>query len=308
MSDETILVATARLRPGKEDEFTEWKAHHDLVIGKFPGYVSGDMIAPAEGSHEWTIMLNFRTAADAEAWRNSKERLQLLGEGQKFLEGGTFGEVVETEGKAPERNVTEVIFSKIKAGQEDGYREWAARMQAAQAEYPGYQGMFLQPPEEKGGMWTTILRFDSAAHLEGWMNSPERQEMLKESKAFIEHEQLTRLTTSFPGWVPIQSSTGKPPPDWKAAVLVLLGLFPIVMLEMKYLNPILEALKIPTSPSVFIGTFISVSLTSFATMPLFVRWFDWWLFPKEAHATAKGNAILIGLFALEILILWKLLP
>ncbi len=113
-------------------------------------------------------------------------------------------------------------------------------MQAAQAAYPGYQGMFLQPPDEKGGMWTTILRFDTAPHLEAWMAAPERRRRCsKESKAFIEHEQLTRLATAFPGWVPIDPTTGKAPPNWKAAMLVLLGLFPIVMLEMKFLSPIL---------------------------------------------------------------------
>jgi hypothetical protein len=33
-------------------------------------------------------------------------------------------------------------------------------MQSAQAKYPGYKGTFLQPPDEKGGFWTTIMRFD----------------------------------------------------------------------------------------------------------------------------------------------------
>ncbi len=308
MNDHTIVIVTARLLPGTDKEFTTWKAHHDRVIGNFPGYVGGDMIAPPAGSREWTIMLNFSTSADAETWRSSKERLQILAEGQKLLEGGVFGEVVETEDKAPERNVTEVIFSKIKTGQEDAYREWAARMQAAQAAYPGYQGMFLQPPDEKGGMWTTILRFDTAPHLEAWMAAPERKEMLKESKAFIEHEQLTRLATAFPGWVPIDPTTGKGPPNWKAAMLVLLGLFPIVMLEMKFLSPILGALGLHASLATFIGNTISVGLTSFLTMPLFVRWFGWWLFPKESSATAKGVGILVVLFALEVIVLWRLLP
>ena len=45
----------------------------------------------------------------------------------------------------------------------DRYREWAARIQAAQAKYSGYRGMYLQPPAGGGdGHWTSILRYDSA--------------------------------------------------------------------------------------------------------------------------------------------------
>ena len=79
--------------------------------------------------------------------------------------------------------------------------------------------------------------------------------MLKESQAFIEHEQLMRLATSFPGWVPIDPMTGKGPPNWKTALLVILGLFPIVMLEMRFLSPILSALGLHASLATFIGNF-----------------------------------------------------
>ena len=71
------------------------------------------------------------------------------------------------------------------------------------------------------------------------MNAPERKALLSETREFIESEELMRLATAFPGWVPIDPMTGEGPPNWKTAMLVLLGLFPIVMLEMKFLSPIL---------------------------------------------------------------------
>lgn len=170
--------------------------------------------------------------------------------------------------------------------------------------------MFLQPPTTSEGRWTTLVRYDTADHMEDWMAAPEREALLKESKAFIEHEELTRLATSFPGWVPIDPVSGKGPPDWKTALLVLLGLFPIVMLEARFLHYLLDPLGVKNSSlAMFFGNFISVGLTSFITMPLFVRWFGWWLFPKENQntPTAKGVAILCVLFALEVLLLWNLI-
>lgn len=121
------------------------------------------------------------------------------------------------------------------------------------------------------------------------MNAPERKALLSETREFIESEELMRLATAFPGWVPLDPMTGEGPPNWKAAMLVLLGLFPIVMLEMKFLSPILANLGIHASLGTFIGNAISVALTSFLTMALFVNWFGWWLFPRGMRAPSPSK-------------------
>jgi uncharacterized protein len=317
MSAHAVLIATAKVRPGSESAFSAWQARHSVLISKLPGFISSDMIPPASGKpgDQWTIILNFESENSLEAWLKSPERGQILGEVVPLLEGGDFGETIKTDasGEAPGANVTEVIFSKIRPGMADRYRAWVERIQTAQAKYPGYRGMYLQPPPagKEDRHWTTILRYDTAAHLEAWMNAPERRELLAESKAFIESEELMRLATAFPGWVPIDPMTGKGPPNWKTAMLVLLGLFPIVMLELKFLSPNLSALGIHASLGTFIGNSISVAVTSFFTMPWCVRWFGWWLFPEqglEKRLTTNGLAILSLLYAVEIVALWRLLP
>jgi uncharacterized protein len=309
MSTPAFIVATVKLRPGMDSQFTAWKAHHDLVIGKFPGFVSSDIISPTRpDSNEWTIILTFRSSEDLVRWQKSKERAEIIAEGVPLFEGGNVSEVVQSGESAerPDSDVTEVIFSKVKPGKEDTYREWAARIQSAQAKYPGYKGTFLQPPDEKGGFWTTIMRFDSAPHLEAWMNAPERKELVRESKAFIEHEQLTRLATSFPGWVPTDPKTGKGPPNWKAGMLVLLGLFPIVMLESFFLMPHLASLNF--SLALFIGNSVSVALTTYLTMPLFIKTLNWWLLPKPDAPKSvhwKGALLIFAFYALSVAIFWK---
>lgn len=313
MSNPALLLATARVRAGQEAAFTAWQTRHNQVIGKFPGFQSSDIMPPGSGgSDEWTIIVNFQTPDQLRIWQQSPERAQLIAESVPFLEGGNLGEVMPEANVAhrPETVVTEVILSKVKPGMDDRYREWSVRIQHAQSKYPGYRGMYLQPPTTAEGRWTTLMRYDTAEHLEAWMAAPEREELLRESKAFIEHEELTRLATSFPGWVPIDPETGKGPPNWKTSLLVLLGLFPIVMLEMKYLGPILAKIGLHASLATFLSNAVSVFLTSFATMPLFITWFSWWLFPKRnlPSINLKGCAILAVLFALEVAILWTLLP
>lgn len=314
MSAPAVLIASAKLRPGEDQAFAAWQARHNIVIGKFPGFISSDVLPPSrQTSNEWTMVLNFRSEDELSAWQRSTERAEIVGDAIPLLEGGSLGEVTRPDrpGEPPGLNVTEVILSKIKPGMDDAYREWAVRIQAAQGKYPGYRGMYLQPPAEENGLWTTIIRYDTAEHLEAWMAAPARKTLLKESQAFIEHEQLMRLATSFPGWVPIDPITGKGPPNWKTALLVILGLFPIVMLEMRFLSPILTGFGLHASLTTFVSNLISVFGTTFVTMPLFIRSFSWWLFPEKnwpGWITPVGLGLLAALFAIEVGALWTLLP
>jgi len=311
MNTPTVMIATARIRPGCEDAFAAWKGRHDVAVAAFPGFKSGDIIPPGEHDETWTILLNFDSQEHVAAWQQSSERTRILEE-LAPLTIGDLGEVLQAEssdGSQPGATATQIIFSKIRAGMENSYREWTARMQQTQARYPGYLGTYLQPPSPGGTHWITMLRFETTAQLNAWIESPERAAMHKEAGAFIEGEELVRLATSFPGWVPIDPTTGKGPPDWKTALLVLLGLYPIVALELLYLNPLLSGLA--PALGIFIGNVLSVAATSFLTMPFLVRKFDRWLFAdaKQNHrAAAIGLAVLASLFASEILFFAWLFP
>ena len=312
MSTPAVFLATFKVRPGHQDEFAAWQGRQNKVVSKFPGYISGDVIPPTKpGDNEWTIILNFENSDRLLQWQKSEERAQLVADVLPLVEGGNLGEMMRDDNSAsqPDTNVTQVILSKIKPGMEDAYREWFDRIQQAQSQYPGYRGTYIQPPASgEAGNWTTMLRFDTSAHLEDWLVAPERAELLRESKAYIENEEIMRLRTSFPGWVPISPVTGKGPPDWKTAILVMLGLYPIVVLEIRFLSPHLTSLN--PALATFIGNIGSVAATSFITMPLFVRWFGWWLFTDEKSSKSRapmGVGLLIALFVLEVALLWRIL-
>src|SRR5260370_40845996 len=209
MDAAAVLIATAKVRAGHEQDFAQWQGRHDTIIAKFPGYVSSDMMPGPDGGNEWTIVLNFRTPEQLEVWQKSSERAAIIAESIPFLEGGNFGDAVRTDGagEQPGTNVTEVILSQIKPGMDDAYRAWTVKIQAAQARYPGYRGTYLQPPSSNDSHWTTLLRYDTAEHLEAWIAAPERAELLQESKQFIQDEGLMRLATSLPGCGPVNPAT-----------------------------------------------------------------------------------------------------
>ena len=81
---------------------------------------------------------------------------------------------------------------------------------------------------------------------------------------------------------------------------MLLILFPIVMLEIKFLSPLFEG------HFATIGTFLcnalSVTLIAWPFMPACIRLLDWWLLPtgNQGRLNVLGGLLVLSLYALEI--------
>jgi antibiotic biosynthesis monooxygenase (ABM) superfamily enzyme len=86
-------------------------------------------------------------------------------------------------------------------------------------------------------------------------------------------------------------------------MVVLLTLFPVVMLELLYLSPLLQSLNL--SVATFIGNLLSVAALTWALVPWANRAFGWWLRPTPSaslEVEAAGVALIIGLYALSVVV------
>jgi uncharacterized protein len=86
-------------------------------------------------------------------------------------------------------------------------------------------------------------------------------------------------------------------------MIVLLTLYPIVMLEQMFLNPLLHSLG--KAEAIFIGKLLSVAATGLLVIPLALRAFEWWLLPRPndpPRVEAAGITLIVGLYALSIIV------
>jgi len=82
--------------------------------------------------------------------------------------------------EAPTNAPTVIVSRRPEPGREAEFGEWVERIRAAAASFPGHVGSELQPPAEAHPEdWITVYRFDSQAHLEHWLESPERADMMR---------------------------------------------------------------------------------------------------------------------------------
>jgi heme-degrading monooxygenase HmoA len=132
-------------------------------------------------------MLRFATTGHLDTWRESETWRHLLAGAQSLIaeKSSIEIEVKETE---PDGGVVEVIVTKVKAGREAAYRQWETKIQQAQSKFPGYCGSYVQPPLAGELGWTTLMRFDTAEHLDKWLKSPERVE-----NAVAKHPSIVRV-------------------------------------------------------------------------------------------------------------------
>ncbi len=303
------IVMTVRVRNECMTEFVDWQTKLNACISTFPGFISLEILSSIKDTQPvWMIVQRFSNAESSLGWRESKEHKQLIEELGKLLGSNAIQEV-ESSISDLQNGVTEVFVTQVSPDKEEAFRQWIAKIHQAEAKFPGFRGMYVQSPtQEQGRNWLTFLHFDNAENLDRWLCSSERQKVLIESKSLISSLESHRVISPYAGWFASIEKDGQLPSVWKQTMVVLLVLFPIVMLELKFL-PLLTGNFNP-AVATFIGNALSVTLIAWPMMPIAIGLLNWWLSPKKDNIQRTnifGTCIVIGLYFLEIAIFWNLL-
>jgi antibiotic biosynthesis monooxygenase (ABM) superfamily enzyme len=196
----------------------------------------------------------------------------------------------------PERAVTAVIHTEVGSDRREDFHHWHAEITAAQSKWPGYLGSALRPPiPGVDETWTTLVTFDSDEHLEAWLRSDARRTLI--DRADHMRDLSTRTVSSgFAQWFrePIGQAATAPAP-WKFNWLILLGLYPIVMTEILFLNPLLGWTNLAFGT--LIGNVLSVAVLGWPVVAVLSKVMRWWLTgaPDEnRRRDAYGAAIVLA--------------
>lgn len=309
-SKPVAVVVKMHLREGVNQAFSAWHAKMCTVTSQLPGFISAEVNAPGSvGQPAWRIIQRFRTEDKLRDWLESEQYRHLMLEAESLADNNQTGGLIEERGaeNSDVATVTEAVTTYVRPEKAGEYMKWAAKTHRAEAQFPGYRGGFLQPPASPDqGYWTTLVRFATPEELDAWLNSREREELLREHKALVSSWSQHRLPTSFAGWFPQDQASSSSPPGWKQSMVVILMLFPIVMLELRFLTPLTRGLK--PALGTFIGNVLSVFLLAWPFMPTAIRGLKWWLVPGEDRPSWThlwGTALVLAIYAAEIAFFWR---
>jgi uncharacterized protein len=291
----TVVIQT-RVKPGCDDKFAALQQRIRTSVRQAPGFVSHQILPPEPpGQQDWVIIERFESRDFARAWLVSTERAEALDGIGDLLLGDQAISVVDSP-RPVSQTSTAVILTTVEPGHEAAFQRWNAEITAAQSRQLGYVGATLQAPVEGiQDQWVTIVTFDSSVNLDAWLASGERAALLAKSDGVFHDTQTRRVESGFSGWFDFPRPEGSgAPPAWKFNYLILVGLYPIVMLEILFLNNKLEWMN-PAFGNL-IGNLFSVAILGWPVVAILSKWMGWWIQPapdagRSVHL--KGAVIMM---------------
>ena len=175
--------------------------------------------------------------------------------------------------------VAAIFTRRVRAGSEVVYENWLSGITEASAGFAGNLGTTILQPADGRDDYVAITHFDSARHLQTWIDSPERKGWLERLSDIPIEREYVASNAGMERWFTLPDRVNEPPPRYKSAVLVVLGLYPLVMLLSVTLGPLLEGL--PMAVRTFVSMVVSVALMVWFVSPALTRLFAGWLAPAS---------------------------
>ncbi|QJT03756.1 antibiotic biosynthesis monooxygenase [Streptomyces asoensis] len=285
-----------KVLPGLEQAYESWQEDVNAAAADYAGYLGVEVSRPTDLQPEWVVVYRFDSVAHLQAWINSATRQRLLDVGDKYLDGPGTQQVVSGGTRPTDPLVTVVVTHRVDPAHVDEFLAWQRRMNQAEGRFEGFRGTeIFRPIEGVQDDWTTLYRFDSAEHLDAWLTSDKRRQVLAEGKKFDDFR-LRTIDNSFGSWFAFDEN-GKeapPPSETKTSLAVWVGLYPTVVLLTLALSP----LGMPFWLGLLVGNLLSSFLMSFLTMPHYVnRLLGRWLRPPPDEPAARTNLVGLGIVA-----------
>jgi len=137
--------------------------------------------------------------------------------------------------KSIKEPVTAVFSWTVKPEKAEDFQSWMHKVHRAAEKWPGHLGVTtLRPPSGRND-YHTVLRFDSYKHLESWLNSKGRNELMK-SLGDIAQTQ-TEKASGLETWFDIPGQLVTPPPRWKMALTTIIAIYPIALFFAVFITP-----------------------------------------------------------------------
>jgi antibiotic biosynthesis monooxygenase (ABM) superfamily enzyme len=204
--------------------------------------------------------------------------------------------------------VSTVVVQRVPKDKVPRFLECQRALIQAAMRFPGYQSTELFPPaDERPEEWVGVLHFNDQQSLQHWLDSPVRAEWVNKLRDEIGDFELKTLPSGFGVWFAglATGPEGKPPPSWKIAMAVLLGLYPVVMLLFVFIGPFLNPLGV--AAGMLISNTISVAIGQWITMPFLTnalrRWFD--ANAPDNRLFSIGVLIMMWIFLGSLVVLFR---
>ena len=174
--------------------------------------------------------------------------------------------------------VTVHVVRRVAPENRDAFEEELAGVTAISRKIPGHLGVEIYRPTGDSHAYNIVFRFDRQQNLDQWNALVERDNVLDCLNHLTEGPAQLTVMTGLEHWFTLPENPGRPhPPAWKMALLTWIGLWPLVVLLLWALGPIMAYMPWPLDTG--FNTFVAVIFMTWLVMPRVTRLFQRWLWP-----------------------------
>ena len=196
-----------------------------------------------------------------------------------------------------------IVSSSVSSGMEADFQAAHIKLTTAASQFSGYEGTAVFPPGAPG-KWMSLIRFRTEPQLSAWLRSPQRNEVLPPVRSSLTRDfSVLAQTTPFGTTVRNVDGKAKMTPRWKTAMLLLMVLYPMVMLQSRFVAPVIGMLGAQPWLSVWLSQVLSVALMQWWLMPTVASWCRRWLDPVDGASrriSLRGAAVAVIVYAASL--------
>jgi uncharacterized protein len=267
------LIVSCRALPKHERDVERWLRRLVAAAATVPGYVDSEL-QPPDPLHpgQWVVLHHFTDPPSLASWLKSPDRERLMESGGEHLESLPHEQVTTLAPDPPP--VTAVSSVPVAPDQMHAFKQLHDLSVQRMRAMPGFVSAELFEPVRGIQDDTVILlSFDTREHLDGWLHSAERTELVELQAQHLLGPRTLNVVGGFAGWF----STGQESEvvAWKSAVAVLLAIVPVSQIFLgarlwlfPHLNVVLATV---------LGNVVSVAALTWVLMPRITRSLKHWL-------------------------------
>jgi uncharacterized protein len=296
-------IAVTIFHPSADPEsFDAWSAHVQSAAEPARGFVafaaSNNRAAPLD----WAIAVTFESEDSLHEWLDGATWKALVGQGAERGLLRLSSDLVIIDGSVLPSGVG-IVSSSVSEGMEADFLAAHRGLTKAASEFSGYEGTVVFPPGASDE-WRSLIRFRTEPQLSAWLKSSERAEVLPPVRSSLTRD-LSVFAQTTPLGTTVRTVNGKTKmtPSWKTAMLLLMVLYPLGMLQSKFVAPVIGKLGAEPWLSVWLGQVVSVVLMQWWLMPTASSWCRRWLDPVDGadlRVTLRGTGIAVIVYIVSL--------
>ena len=182
-----------------------------------------------------------------------------------------------------EKGATVVVTHRVRDDKLADYEKWLEEITPVCKTFPGYLDWHIvRPIPGLSTTFTVIVRFDSEAHVRGWIESPVRARLIRKAQGLFVKGDDFFISSGLDFWFAPPGAKAQVPVRWKQAVVTWSAIYPLVLAVTLVVVPVLKRAFPSLGDNGFVTalvvTGIVVFLMVYVVMPRYTRSIRRWLF------------------------------